>query len=108
VTGERCLCGDPACGRCFPRTFRRFSPGDLADVLAAYCADLARNAPAPALAVLSPTDVAWLIELTIRAVQAKGERAGDLDHELDSDLAGRLVTLIRDYDLDALIAGAER
>ena len=105
-----CLCGDPECGRCFPRSGRRFSPGDLADVLAAYSVALARNAPAPNLDVLAPVDVAWLVELTVRAVQAKNTRRDRdaLDEHLDSRLAGQIVDLVRQADLDADVAEAER
>ena len=109
MTGP-CLCGDPECGRCFPGHRGRFSPGDLADVLAAYSVALARNAPAPNLDALAPVDVAWLVELTIRAVQAKNTRRDRdaVDGSLDSLLAGKIVDLVRQADLDADVAAAER
>jgi hypothetical protein len=55
-------------------------------------------------------DVAWLVELTIQAVQAKTTRKDrdNLDGHLDSRLAGRIVDLIRQVDLDAEVAAAER
>jgi hypothetical protein len=85
-------------------------PADLADLVAVWAVGLARNEPAPDLSILAAVDVAWLIELTIQAVRAKDTRKDqeELDGHLDSHLAGVIVDLVRQTDLDAEVAGAEK
>jgi hypothetical protein len=78
--------------------------------VAAWAVALARNGPAPDLDALAAVDVAWLVELTIQAVRAKtfGTAGRGLDAALDSELAGRIVDLIRELEIDAEVTAAER
>ena len=90
----------------------RFVAVDLADTVAAWSYTLGAKAGPADLSGLSPADVADLVELTIHAARAKlaGGRRSILDTEraFDSDLAGRIFDLIRDYDTSATVAAAER
>lgn len=105
-----CLCGDPLCGRCFPQERRRFVLQDLSDAVAAWAYGQASPAGPSSLDALDAADVASLIELAIQAVRVKtfGRPGRELDAALDSELAGRIVDLIRDTDTDEAVRAAER
>lgn len=111
MTGP-CLCGDPECGRCFPRGRSRFSPGDLADLVTDFQIALTSPGPGPDLKALSPLDTAGLVELAIAAILAKlasGRQAVQATEQaLDSELAQRIFDVVRDWDQDRDVAAAER
>lgn len=110
MTGP-CLCGDPACGRCFPSGQPVFRVQDLIDTIAAWAYRHAAGDQAATLKELDAVDVAWIVELAIAGMRRKLQtRDGILavERAFDSALAERIFDLVREYDLAVRIGNQER